>query len=144
MRIRKALIGIASAFELALAAPTSAQDALTNIMMNKVIRIAIPTDFPPYGSVDTDMKPQGLDIDMADYIGAKLAVKVELVPVTSVNRIQYLQKNKVDLVISTLGKNPDREKVIDFTAAYAPFYLAVFGPSALSVKEPAALAGKTI
>jgi polar amino acid transport system substrate-binding protein len=43
-------------------------------MMNKVMRIAIPTDFPPYGSVGTEMKPQGLDIDMANYIGARLSV----------------------------------------------------------------------
>jgi polar amino acid transport system substrate-binding protein len=55
-------------------------------------------------------------------------VKVELVPVTSANRIPYLQTKKADLVISTLGKNPEREKVIDFTAAYSPFFQAVFAP----------------
>jgi polar amino acid transport system substrate-binding protein len=94
----------------------------------KQIKIAIPTDFPPYGFVGTDLKPQGLDIDMANYIAAKLGVKVELVPVTSANRIPYLQTKKADLVISTLGKNPEREKVIDFTAAYSPFFQAVFAP----------------
>ena len=93
----------------------------------KLITIAIPTDFPPYGFVGTDLKPQGLDIDMAQLIAAKLGVKVELVPVTSANRIPYLQTKKADLVISTLGKNPEREKVIDFTAAYSPFFQAVFG-----------------
>jgi polar amino acid transport system substrate-binding protein len=85
-----------------------------------------PDRLPPYGFVGTDLKPQGLDIDMANYIGAKLGVKVELVPVTSANRIPYLQTKKADLVISTLGKNPEREKVIDFTAAYSPFFIAVF------------------
>ena len=54
----------------------------------------------------TDLKPQGLDIDMGLYIGQKLGVKVELVPVSSANRIVYLQTKKADLVISTLGKNP--------------------------------------
>ena len=49
-----------------------------------------------------------------------MGVKVELVPVTSANRIAYLQTKKADLVISTLGKNPEREKVIDFTAAIRP------------------------
>ena len=73
----------------------------------------------------TDLKPQGLDVEMANYIGAKLGVKVELIPVTSANRIPYLQTQKADLVISTLGKNPEREKVIDFTAAYTPFFQAV-------------------
>ena len=47
-------------------------------------------------------------------------------------------------MISTLGKNPDREKVIDFTSAYSPFFQAVFGPKTLAVKSPADLAGKTV
>jgi polar amino acid transport system substrate-binding protein len=64
--------------------------------------------------------------------------------VTSANRIPYLQTKKADLVISTLGKNPEREKVIDFTAAYSPFFQAVFASKALTVKGPADLAGKTV
>ena len=66
-------------------------------------------------------------------------------PVTSANRIPYLQTKKADLVISTLGKNPEREKVIDFTDRL----LAVL-PGGLrrrrriAVKTPADLAGKTV
>jgi polar amino acid transport system substrate-binding protein len=117
-----------------------AQTALDDIMARKAITIAIPTDFPPYGFVGIDLKPQGLDIDMANYIGAK----VELVPVTSANRIPYLQTKKAHLVISTLGKNPEREKVIDFTVAYSPFFQAVFASKSLPVKSFADLAGKTV
>lgn len=113
-------------------------------MTRRVIRIAIPTDFPPYGFVGTDLKPQGLDIDMAEYIGVRLGVEVELIPVTSSSRIPYLQTKKADLVISTLGKNPEREKVIDFTTAYSPFYQGVFGPRSLVIKGPEDLAGKAI
>ena len=121
-----------------------AQAALDEVLAKKAITIAIPTDFPPYGFVGTDLKPQGLDIDMANYIGAKLGAKVELVPVTSANRIPYLQTKKAHLVISTLGKNAEREKVIDFTAAYSPFFQAVFAAKALNVKTFADLAGKTV
>ena len=129
---------------LAVAAGAQAQDALEAIQKARKITIAIPTDFPPYGFVGTDLKPQGLDIDMANYIGAKLGVAVELAPVTSANRIAYLQTRKADLVISTLGKNPEREKVIDFTAAYSPFFQAIFAPRAIAVKSAADLAGKSI
>ena len=124
--------------------PALAQTALDDVMAKKLITIAIPTDFPPYGFVGTDLKPQGLDIDMGNYIAAKLGVKVELVPVTSANRIPYLQTRKADLVISTLGKNPEREKVIDFTAAYSPFFQAVFAAKNVSLKSAAELAGKTV
>ncbi|TIU98153.1 MAG: transporter substrate-binding domain-containing protein, partial [Mesorhizobium sp.] len=56
----------------------------------------------------------------------------------------YLQTNKVDLVISSLGKNPDREKVIDFSEAYAPFYNGVFAPADVAVAKAEDLAGKTV
>jgi polar amino acid transport system substrate-binding protein len=122
----------------------NAQSALDSIQKSRLIKIAIPTDFPPYGFVGTDLQPQGLDIDMANYIGAKMGVKVELVTVTSANRIAYLQTKKADLVISTLGKNPEREKVIDFTSAYSPFFQAVYAAKSLSIKSMDDLKGKSI
>jgi hypothetical protein len=94
--------------------------------------------------IRTDLEPQGLDVGMTLYIGAKLGVKVELIPVTSANRIPCLQTRKADLVISTLGKNVEREKVIDFTVAYSPFFQAVFAARTLPVKSFADLAGKTV
>jgi polar amino acid transport system substrate-binding protein len=143
MHKRRFTQGLALAALLA-ATGAQAQSALDDVLKAKTIKIAVPTDFPPYGFVGTDLKPQGLDVEMANYIAAKLGVKAELIPVTSGNRIPYLQTRKADLVISTLGKNPDREKVIDFTVAYSPFFIAVFAPKALVVKAPADLAGKSI
>ena len=112
-----------------LHAPAARAGALDDIMASGTLKVAVPQDFPPFGSVGPDMAPVGYDIDVATLIAEKLGVKVELVPVTSANRIPYLQTKKVDLVISSLGKNPDREKVIDFTTAYAPFFNGVFGPT---------------
>jgi len=141
---RRFSFALAAVALVAGAGAAQAQTALDDILKAKEIKIAIPTDFPPYGFVGTDLKPQGLDIEMGNYIAAKLGVKAELVPVTSANRIPYLQTRKADLVISTLGKNPEREKVIDFTAAYSPFFIAVFGAKTLAVKSPADMAGKSI
>ncbi|WP_295955076.1 transporter substrate-binding domain-containing protein [Rhodoferax sp.] len=121
-----------------------AQTALDDVLKAKKITIAILTDFPPYGFVGTDLKPQGLDIDMANYIATKLGVAVELAPVTSANRVAYLQSKKADLVISSIGKNAEREKVIDFTVAYSPFFQAVFAAKTMSIKSFADLAGKSV
>ena len=140
---RNLTLGLAAAALMA-ATGVQAQTALDDVMKAKKITIAIPTDFPPYGFVGTDLKPQGLDIDMANYIAAKLGVAIELAPVTSANRIAYLQTKKAELVISTLGKNAEREKVIDFTAAYSPFFQAVFAAKTLPVKSFADLSGKSI
>jgi len=137
------LAAIVAAAPLFAALPAHA-DALDDILKTKVIRIAVPQDFPPFGSVGTDLKPVGYDIDTAQLIADKLKVKLELVPVTSANRLPYLQTKKVDLVISSLGKNAEREKAIAFTAAYAPFFSGVFAPAKTAVKSAADLKGKTI
>lgn len=129
---------------LLISSVVHAQDALDDILKRKVIKVAIQTDSAPYGYVGTDLKPIGLDVDMANYIGKKLGVGVELVVVVSSSRIPALQTKKADLVIATLGKNPEREKVIDFTSAYSPFFQAVFGPKNITVKSFADLAGKTV
>jgi polar amino acid transport system substrate-binding protein len=140
----RTLLRLLGALALGAAMPSFAQNALDEVLAKKVLTVAIPTDSAPYGFVGTDLQPQGLDIDVANLIAAKLGVKSELVPVTSANRIPYLQTHKVDLVISTLGKNPEREKVIDFTSAYSPYFQAVFGPKTIAVKSAADLAGKSV
>jgi polar amino acid transport system substrate-binding protein len=140
---RQLTLSIAAAAMLSVTG-AHAQTALDDIMSAKVIKVAVQTDSAPYGFVGTDLKPIGLDIDMANYIGKKMGVAVELVPVISASRIPALQTRKADLVIATLGKNAERQKVIDFTAAYSPFFQAVFGPKNLSAKTFADLAGKTV
>jgi polar amino acid transport system substrate-binding protein len=103
-------------------------DALDDIMKAKVIKIAVPQDFAPFGSAGSDLKPQGYDIDMANLIGKELGVKVEIIPVTSAN----------------LGKNAEREKVIDFSVSYAPFFSGVYGTKDIAATKVEDLAGKTV
>ena len=144
MFFKKAML--AAAFALATAAITTPAhaEALDSIMTAKVIKVAVPQDFAPFGSAGLDLKPQGYDIDMANLIAKALGVKAEIIAVTSANRIPYLQTHKADIVISSLGKNPEREKVIDFSAAYAPFFSGVFGTKGIKVAGPDDLKGKTI
>jgi polar amino acid transport system substrate-binding protein len=143
--LRRAVLTVLTVVPLGLAVATSAQaDTLDNIMKAGVLKVAVPEDYPPFGSVGTDMQPQGFDIDTAALIAKSLKVKLELVPVNSANRIPYLSTKKVDMVISSLGKTPDREKVLDFSIAYAPYYQGVFGPADLKVTSPADLGSKSI
>jgi len=137
-------LALVAATAVLAAGAAQAQGTLDTIVKSKKVRIAIPTDYPPYGFVGADLKPQGLDIDMARYVAAKLGATPELVPVVSANRIPYLQTRKVDIVVSTLGKTPEREQVVDFTHAYSPFFQAVFGPKGMNIKSWADLDGKTV
>lgn len=141
VRLCSALLALCATF---LGATATQADVLSAIQENGVLRVAVPQDFPPFGSIGIDMKPRGYDIDMANLIGHDLGVDVELIPVTSANRIPFLTTGKADLVISSLGKNPERAKVIDFTDAYAPFFNGVFGPESSNVDSADDLANKVI
>ena len=56
---RVALLALASS-ALFAAGAAQAQAALDNILKSKTLKVAVPTDYPPYGSVDRTMTPIGL------------------------------------------------------------------------------------
>ncbi len=60
----------------------------------------------------------GYEIDIAKMIAKKLGVSVEFVPVTPVNRIEFLNDKTVDLVISYCTITDERKKIVDFSDPY--------------------------
>ncbi|MET1416587.1 transporter substrate-binding domain-containing protein [Roseibium sp. HPY-6] len=120
-----------------------AADALEDIKSSGTIKIGIFPDFPPFSSASSDLSIQGYDIDVANFIGEKLGVDVELVNVTGQNRIPLLNDKRVDVLMS-VGYSDERFKVIDYAAPYAPYYIGVIGPAAMKIENEADLAGKTV
>ena len=108
-------------------------DAIDDITKAGVLNVGVFADFPPFSSASADMSLKGYDIDVAQYIADSLKVKLVPVPVTGQNRIPYLTEKRVDVLVS-VGYSKERAEVIDFAAAYAPYYIAVIGPAALEVK----------
>jgi polar amino acid transport system substrate-binding protein len=124
--------------------PTRQTVALDEIIHRGVVRIAVPKDFPPFGSIGSGGKLEGYDVDVANLIAKDLGVKLELVPVASNDRLSLLLTKRVDLVVASLGISPERAKAIAFSSPYAPFFSAVIGPVGVNVKSLADLAGKKI
>ncbi len=144
MKLMKRWMSFICLLSTLVMASAHADDTLSQVEKRGSVRIGVLTDFPPYGFVGPDLQPQGLDIELARYIAGKLGVKPDLVVVQSANRIAALQANKVDILVASMAKSPDREKVVDFTAPYSPYYQAIYGPQSVSVKSFADLAGKTV
>lgn len=134
---------IAASMLLGMQTAASA-DQLQDIKARGTLRVAIPQDYPPFGFMGPDKKLKGYDIEMAGIVAKALGVKCELVPVTGANRIPFLLSNRADIVISTLGKTKERQKVIDFSIAYAATYSGIFGPEKIAVTKPEDLKGHTI
>lgn len=131
-----------SATDVALVAPSGT--TLNQIIESGKVRVAVPDDFPPFGSVGPDMALRGYDVEVAREVAKGLDVELELVPVVGNYRIPFLQTDRVDMVISSLGKNKDRALIIDFSQPYAPFFSGVYGGLNVSVSALDELDGQTI
>jgi len=132
------------ALGLTLAASAAHADRLADIQKAKKIRVAIELSLPPYGMMDSELKPTGSDVDTAKLLASDLGAQLEIVPVTGPTRIPYLQTNKTDVVIATLSISPARAKVIDFSTPYSAVQIVVAAPKDVSIKDFADLKGKSI
>ncbi len=110
-----------SAFALSVAiglmAAGAAQAQCKNETLKKVldrgkIVVGVKADYKPWGFRDTGGNLVGMEIDMAKDVADALGVGVELVPVQSSNRMQFLQQGKIDLMIATMSDRADRRKVV--------------------------------
>ncbi|ASY57574.1 transporter substrate-binding domain-containing protein [Sinorhizobium sp. CCBAU 05631] len=133
----------AAALMIGAAAGMAHADAVDDIKAAGQINVGIFSDFPPFSSASADMSIKGYDVDVAQQIADALGVKLNLVSVTGQNRIPYLNDKRVDILMS-VGYSKERAEVIDFAAAYAPYYIAVIGPAELKVAGKDDLADKTI
>lgn len=120
---------------MAISASGLLASTLDDIIKRGTIRIGVGNDVPPFGSLAVNGKLQGYDIDFAHMIAKDLGVKVKLFPTTGINRVPYLITNKVDLIINIFGANPSRAQSVSFSIPYAPFYIGIFGPKNLPVKN---------
>lgn len=125
-------------------APAPPDTTLARILDRGKVQVAVPDDFPPFGAVNAEMQLQGYDIDVANEVANGLGVELELVPVVGNYRIPFLQTDRADMVISSLGKNKDRALIIDFSDPYAPFFSGVYGGSDVKVSSMDELKGYTI
>ncbi|MEI8635179.1 transporter substrate-binding domain-containing protein [Vibrio sp. PP-XX7] len=114
MNLLKMLAAVAASAMLMSYAGIAAADQVQTIQQRGVLKVAVPQDFPPFGSVALIYNLKDMILIWRKYFAKQMHVKLQLVPVTSANRIPYLQTQKVDLVISSMGKNPQREKAIEF------------------------------
>ncbi len=141
--LRSACRALLLAGGLALAAGAATADALEEIKAAGTINVGVFADFPPFASASADMSLKGYDVDVAQTIADRLGVTLTLVPVTGQNRIPFLNDGRVDLLMS-VGYSAERAEVIDYAAAYAPYYIAVIGPAAMEVADAAGLAEKSV
>ncbi len=79
-----------------------------------VIRVASDIPYPPMEMFDENQQLTGLDYDLAQALGAKLGVKLELQTQAFDSIIPSLQSGKNDIIISGMNDTVERQQTLDF------------------------------
>lgn len=111
------------------------------------VRIGVFSDKPPFGYVDKDGKNQGFDVEIAKAVGKDLLGNenaVEFVLVEAANRVEYLQSNKVDIILANFTVTPARKEVVDFAKPYMQVALGIVSKDGAVITDVKQLEGKTL
>ena len=120
---------------------------LEKIKEDGVIRIGVFSDKPPFGYVDENGENQGYDIYLAKRLAKDLFAdesKVEFVLVEAANRVEYLESNKVDIILANFTVTDERKEKVDFADPYMKVALGVVSSDKTPIKSVDELKGKTL
>lgn len=141
------IIGSALA-TLALQPAQAAQctnDVFKKVMEGGKIIIGVKADYKPWGFRDESGKVVGMEADMAQDVADALGVELELVPVQSSNRMQFLEQGKIHMMIATMSDREDRRKLVGIPGPnYYTSGTNVLSPKALALKSWEDLKGKPV
>lgn len=125
----------------------TAKSSIEDIKKRGTIKIGVFSDKPPFGFVDANGKNQGFDV----YIGKRLAKdllgdesKVEFVLVEAASRVEFLQTNKVDLILANFTVTDERKQKVDFANPYMKVALGVVAPDGAPITSVEQLKGKKL
>ena len=90
---------------------------LARVFKTGLLRVGVKAQAPPF-SENKDGKLVGFDVSMAQAIASYMEVELEVIPLSSSERIPTLLDNKVDLVIATMTITRSREDQVDFSVPY--------------------------
>jgi ABC-type amino acid transport substrate-binding protein len=118
---------------------------LGKIQRNGEITIGVKYDVPPFGFLNpqTD-EVEGFDVDIGRFIAEELGVEPKFIEAISDNRIPFLERGTVDLILSTMTINAERDQEIDFSQ---PYYIAqgrILVPKGSDIRGLQDLNGKSV
>src|SRR5258708_37822342 len=90
------------------------------VQQTGILRVGIDASYPPFA--DTAAwpvgAPSGLDVDIANEIGWRLNLKVEIANLGFDGLYEALKTQQVDVLISALSFDPTRSNEVIYTYAY--------------------------
>lgn len=110
-----------------------------------VIKVASDIPFPPMEMFDANQNLTGFDFDLAQAMGARLGVRMELRTQAFDSIIPSLQSGKHDVIMSGMNDTPERQKTLDFVDYFrAGFSILVLKGNPAQISTVLDLCGKDV
>ena len=138
--MKKIILGASAAMlMMSVGTATAAQctnDVWKKIMSRGKVVVGVKADYKPWGFRNEEGGLIGMEVDMAEAAAVVMGVEVELVPVQSSNRMQFLEQGKINMLIATMSDRPDRRKIVGIVQPnYYTSGTNVMSPKALGLKK---------
>ena len=129
----------------AASAAQCTNDAWNKVMSRGKIVVGVKADYKPWGFRNESGELVGMEIDMAKDVAETMGVELEMVPVQSSNRMQFLEQGKIDLMIATMSDRADRRKIVGIIQPnYYTSGTNVMSPKVLKLGKWEDLRGKPV
>ncbi|MDR0880577.1 MAG: cysteine ABC transporter substrate-binding protein [Clostridioides sp.] len=123
------------------------KSAIETIKKNGKIKIGVFSDKAPFGYIDENGKYAGYDV----YLGKRIAKDllgdenaVEFVTVEAASRVEFLETNKVDIILANFTVTDERKEKVDFALPYMKVALGVVSPDGAPITDIGQLKGKKL
>jgi len=109
---RAFMVGIFATISALIATTPLSAQTLDKIKQRSILVVGTKADYKPFGFRDPNGSIVGFEPDLAKDVADRLGVKLELEPVVSANRMQFLQQGKIDLMLATMNVTDERKKTV--------------------------------
>jgi polar amino acid transport system substrate-binding protein len=128
---------------LALLVAPAAADKLDDVKARGKLVVGVSDTTPPFSFRKVPENTiTGYDIDLVKGVARRMGVALEMVPVSSAERIPLLQQDKLDFVATSMTRTRERLRDIDFSHIYFVTPHAVIVRKASGIASVRQLAGR--
>lgn len=146
-KIISTILALTLSLGVLVACSSKEKTGIEQIKDNGTVRIGVFSDKPPFGYVDEKGDNQGYDVYLAKRIAKDLLGdenKVEFVLVEAANRVEYLESNKVDIILANFTVTEERKEKVDFANPYMKVALGVVSSDSNKIESVEDLQGKVL
>lgn len=97
--------------------------------------VGMELQYPPFETSNAAGDPEGISVDLAYALGEYLGKEVEIQNIAWSGLIPAIQSGKIDVIISSMSVNPEREESVSFSKPYAHSTLGILANKDSGVED---------